>query len=178
MSGAIRTPASPISSASTPPGPSAMSGPNSGSWTSPASSSALPRRIGWTMHRASDPRGGLAHGVLVGRSSTTPPVSVLWAPGDRGLHDGREAELRGGRAASSGVVRDALLDDRDSVGLEQRAGLVGVEPEVGRALERGGDDAARRARSMPSSAGTPPAGRRSHSARAAARPRARAADSG
>ena len=42
VSGAIRKPASPISSASTPPGPNATSGPKTGSWTTPASSSTPP----------------------------------------------------------------------------------------------------------------------------------------
>ena len=42
VSGAIRNAASPISSANTPPGPNATSGPKTGSWTTPASSSAPP----------------------------------------------------------------------------------------------------------------------------------------
>ena len=60
-----------------------------------------------------------------------------------GLDDDRETELR---REASGLVRcrrDPLLDDRDSVRLEQRARVVGVEPDVGSVLESGGHDPAR-----------------------------------
>ena len=55
VSGASRKPASPISSASTPPGPNATSGPKTGSWTTPASSSAPPVEERLHDHRRADP---------------------------------------------------------------------------------------------------------------------------
>ena len=63
--GAIRNSASPISSASTPPGPKATSGPNTGSWTTPARSSALPLSIGWTSDGGADARCRGTHLLLV-----------------------------------------------------------------------------------------------------------------
>ena len=65
MSGASRNGASPISSASTPPGPNATSGPKTGSWTSPDEQLGAAGEQRLDDHRRADPLGGLAHRVLV-----------------------------------------------------------------------------------------------------------------
>ena len=80
VKGARRKPASPMSSASVPPGPSATSGPNTGSWTAPTRISAPPRRNGCT--RTGRPIRVTASSTASEsrRSSATPPCSVLCAP--------------------------------------------------------------------------------------------------
>ena len=93
VSGASRNCASPISSAKTPPGPNATSGPNIGSCTTPASSSAPPRTIGWTSTGSPMRSTAARTSSSSARSSATPPVSDLCAPAAGGLDDDREAEL-------------------------------------------------------------------------------------
>ena len=95
------------------------------------------------------------------------------------LDDRREAELV--RRGDSGldVVRDALGDERHAVRLEELACRRRSEPRVVRVGEGALDDLERHAaRSTPATSGTEPSGRRSQAARPAARPSARAADSG
>ena len=93
VSGAIRNCASPISSAKTPPGPNATSGPKIGSWTTPASSSAPPRTIGWTSTGSADPLDRRADRRPRREVEGDPAGLGLVRAGGGGLDDGREAEL-------------------------------------------------------------------------------------
>ena len=124
-----RKPASPISSARTPPGPNATSGPKTGSWTTPASSSTPPCDHRLDDERRADPLGRLAHRVLVAEVERDAARLRLVRAGGRRLDDDREAELRAPRRPPRRrVAASALRDERDAVGLEQRARLRRVEP--------------------------------------------------
>ena len=157
VSGAIRNAASPISSARTPPGPNATSGPNSGSCTSPASSSTPPRSIGCTITGQPMRAAAAVTAASSRRSSATPPLSVLCEPAAALLTTTGKPELprRVGRFLRRACV--ALRDERDAVRLEQQLRLVGVEP----ARRRRGSSArltisAAAARSMPVELGDDP----------------------
>ena len=103
----------------------AMSGPKTGSRTMPAISS-VPASIGCTS-TAPPMRAAARTAAAPRRSSATPPVSVLWAPGTADLTTTAPpsavaaAPRRGARAPP---------DERDAVGLEQAPALVGIEPRV------------------------------------------------
>ncbi len=129
--------------------------------------------------READPLGGRPNRRLVLEVERDAAGLGLVRAGGGRLDDGREAELGGCRDRRVGVLGDPLGHERQAVGGEQLARLGGIEPRVLGALERALDDlrSGSRGRS-PSSEGTEPSGRRSHSARSATRPSARAADSG
>ena len=104
VSGAIRNAASPISSARTPPGPKATSGPKTGSCTTPASSSAPPLTIGCTMTGAADPLRRRAHGVLVREVERDAARLRLVRARRGGLDDDGEAELAARPPTASSAV--------------------------------------------------------------------------
>ena len=112
VSGAIRKPASPISSARTPPGPNATSGPKVGSWTIPARSSTPPgssagrSRAGRSVRR---PRG-LHHRrrgrvpLPRSRSCARPGAADLTTAGSRARWPPRRAvEVSATRSPTSGI---------------------------------------------------------------------------
>ena len=94
VSGASRNCASPISSASAPPGPKATSGPKIGSWTTPGEQLDAAAEHRLHEHRRADPLGGRADlpPRRAGRARRR-PISVLCAPARGGLDDDREPEL-------------------------------------------------------------------------------------
>ena len=169
----------PISSANTPPGPKATSGPKTGSCTIPASSSAPPRTIGWTM--AGEPMRAtrLAHLAFVREVEREQSLIGLVHSRLGRLDDDGIAELAGRRhglfsalaTTSSGTtgMPYAVSSPRTSAGSSHAS----VELSSARATS-----ALAAGSSMPSSSGVLPAGARSQSARSTARPSARAADRG
>ena len=108
----------------------------------------------------------------------SPPSSVLCAPG--------AAVFTTTGKPSSSAARRGLVRSRGEraparagpVGEQELALSAGSSQASSAPVERRGDDRLGALRSIPSGAGTVPCGRRSHSARSAARPSARAADSG
>ena len=132
MSGASRNCASPISSARTPPGPNATSGPKTGSCTTPASSSAPPRTNGCTKERRPDALGRFEDGSLAGEVESDAALLGLVRSGSGRLEHDREAELVRRLDRRRGRLRDALRHERHAVRLEQATRLVGVEPATAR----------------------------------------------
>ena len=132
-------------------------------------------------------------------TSTGPPIGLAGAPDRRlvtqvdvhsarlglvrsrvgRLDDDRVPELGGGRdAASPGVAARALADERQAVGGQQRAHLARLEPDIVGRRERSRSTTRGRGLIDAIEIRSAPAGRRSHAARRAASPSARAADSG
>src|SRR5581483_9685874 len=105
--GASAKRAEPISSARVPPGPNATSGPNTGSCTTPARSSAPPARKGCTT--TGQPMRSAARRTSSSerRSSATPPDSVLCAPAAAVFTTAGSPSDRAAAAASSGVAPDS-----------------------------------------------------------------------
>ena len=178
VSGAIRNCAPPISSAKTPPGPNATSGPKTGSWTMPASSSVPPRD-----HRLHEQRRRRCARLLRGprrRSARferdAAALGLVHAGGGRLEDDGKAERARGcdglvgvarrparGRAARR--TPSAALGSRPARARRRRSSASAVVDEPARggavdAVERG--NACRQG-----GAATPPARRRR---RARARP--------
>ena len=143
-SGASRKPASPISSASTPPGPKATSGPNIGSCVTPASSSAPALTIGWTTTGPPIRVAAACTASSSARPSTTPPVSDLCTPAAAVLTATGKPSSRAARGRLGRGLGSPLGDDRDAVGLEQRPATIGIEPDVVVRRERVIDERARR----------------------------------
>ena len=90
----MRNSAPPISSARTPPGPNATSGPKTGSCTMPARSSVPPRTIGCTISGPPIRSAAARISSSVSRFSATPPLSVLCTPAAAVLSDDGTPELR------------------------------------------------------------------------------------
>ena len=161
-----------------PPSPSATSGPKTGSWTTPAMSS-LPCEHRLDDHGAADARAAARDRIAPRTSRTTPPVSVLCAPGTADLTTtGTPMRGRSPRCVVRRRRRSISASERDAVGLEQTPALGGVEPDVVGIDERGGDDGAGGRPVDAGERGTTPSGRRSQAARRAPTPSARAAASG
>ena len=138
-----------------------------------------PSTIGWTRTGAPMRSTAARTASSSARSSASPPTSVLWAPGERGLHDDRETELASGRRRPP---RRCLRSARGRAECRTPEAALASPPARATRRRRARAQPRRCAcaawRSMPSSVGTVPCGRRSQSARSAARPSARAADSG
>ena len=158
VSGAIRKVASPISSAKTPPGPNATSGPKTGSWTTPASSSVPPVEVLLHDHRRADPLDRRrAPAARPARSSAIAAALRLVRARRRGLDDDRVADLlRGGDRLVRAPRRCAPATSGMPYAVEQLAGL-----RRGRASPRPRPrrpPARRRGRSRRAPAPFPPAG--------------------
>ncbi len=123
-------------------------------------------------------RDGGADGV--GVAEIEGDAAAFGLVGARGgsLDDDGVAEGDGGFNRLVGRVRDRLADERDAVGEQEGTCLGRLEPGVVLFGECSVDDRGGGGAVDPASSGTEPSGRRSQSARSAARPSARAADSG
>ena len=150
-----------------------------GSCTTPARSSAPPRIIGWTMTGPPMRSAASRTACSSPRSSATPPTSVLCAPAAAVLTTTGKPSSRAAATASSGVCGATFRDERQAV-REQELARRARDRATPRPRSR-----AHRARRAPPLRGRCPrapgrfrTGRRSQSARSAARPSARAADSG
>ena len=103
----------------------------------------------------------------------------MCAPGVAVLTTAGKPSSRAAATASSGAGGEPLGHDRDAVGLEQRARVLAASSHASsHSASTRATTSCAALTSMPSSCGTEPAEPRSHSARSAARPSARAADSG
>ena len=128
-----------------------------------------PRSIGCTTTGQPIRSAAARTAAASSRSSATPPVSVLWAPGAADLTTAGKPSSVAACGGRVGVAGDPLGDQRHAVGGEQLAGLGGIEPGVLRAGERALDDARRGAavdalergnRCRPAAAATPRAPQR------------------
>ena len=138
----MRNPAWPISSAFAPPGPKATSGPKT------RVLNGAGEKLRPAVEKRLDDYGQpdrLDRGAYLGAVAKVEcdPSDIGLVDSRRGrLDDGGEAELAGCSLGLVCGVRDPLGDERDAVGLEQRADLLGGSHESGGFRQRRIDDAA------------------------------------
>ena len=177
VSGASRNCASPMSSASTPPGPNATSGPNTGSCTAPARSSAPPRTNGCTSTGPPSCSAAARTASSSPRSRITPPCSVLCAPATAVLRTTGKPISRAASTAASGVGTTLSATSGTPYASSRRRVCAASSQASSPSASASCSTASAASRSR-SSSGSVPAGRRSHSPRSTARPSAFAAASG
>ena len=146
--------ASPISSASTPPGPNATSGPKTGSCTIPASSSAPPCEHRLDDHRGADPLAAGRTASASARSRATPPTSVLCMPGAADLTTAGKPSSRAAAPARRRRRRGARGRAAAPYARGARASSPGRASRRPRRASARSTTALRAARSMPASSGT------------------------